>query len=451
LRFEELPKIPPNWFDFLNSKLTFLPAFYELPVPSERIDVIGRRMAKNEVFHKLIDELASEFAQAPDNLQRLSQPGAVAVTTCLRGSLFGGPLSQTLKCFTTIRACEELAIYGVKAVPVGWFVETSPAGFPVDSIQLLDQESEIHLLQIRKSEEAGAASGAPFSWNRMEELLLQIEALGRGTFDRRVLDEIRSAFVQGATLSSASANLLTGLMKEWGMIFLDAGKPWVQSVLTSMGDAIQGGAVEAISPLSAQNLVMPAIACVADPFEVQAYGHMLRQFDEHDLPKPMIWPQCSATITDSRSRRILSRLNLDLDQLYSGEESIVTEIRNAMPRAPLEKLEGLKSEARMRMDTASALCLPESEFAKTADACTNKIVYQLQKLLDRCRETQKNRERVIRRQIHKVCNFLAPNGSLQEMELGGIQIPLRYSRGGLRSLHQKLDIRNLEHQIISLD
>jgi uncharacterized protein YllA (UPF0747 family) len=436
VKFEQLPEMPQKWLDFLNLKLPFSPAIYEMSGLPERANALHQRMAKNETFRALRDVIVSDLDPPPDTIQRLLQPGSVVVTTHLQASLLGGPISQILKCLTASRVCEELKKYGIAAVPVAWLDEASPP-FPIGSIQLLDKESELHCLQLPH--------------HQIETLLLQIEALGQGVFDLEALDRIRSAFVSAPTLSSAAAKILAALMKELGIIVLDAAAPSVQSILNQARATIRQQTETVDSPLALQSLVLPLLACVVDPYEIQMYERILPFFNECGLPRPMAWPQCSATILDARSRKVLERLNLSVDQLYSGEEELAGEIRNAMPRSASEKLENLKSEVARRMDEARSLDLPESEFAKTTDACREKIVYQLQKLLDHCADAQKRQELAANRKIHKLCNFLAPNRHLQERELGGIQIPLRYSVSGLRLLYEKLDIMKLEHQLISMD
>jgi uncharacterized protein YllA (UPF0747 family) len=451
LRFEELPEIPREWLDFLNSKQPFFPAANEMLVLSERLRAIHHRMAKDETLRTLANVIVSDFERAPDRIQRLLQSSSVAVSAHLQAGLFGGPISQILKCLTAIRICEELSKFKIDAVPVGWLDEAVPSTFPIGSVYLIDKDSEIHCLQIGGSETTGFAPGDPLSRKQVEALLSQIADIDQGAFDMEALDMIREAFVPETTLSSASANLLTALMKEWGMIVLNAATPAVQSILTRARATIRGQTANYDSPLAVQSLMMPVIACVIDPSEIQACEQMLPFFDEYGLPKPIVWPQCSATILDARSRRILERFKLNLNQLYSGEKEIAGKIRNGMPRSAFEKLISLKSEAAMRMGKMQSLGFPGSEFAKTAGACTEKIVYQLQKLLDNCMDARKRQEQVMIRQIHKLCNSLAPNGRMQERELGGIQIPLRYSCAGLRSLYEKLDIMKFEHQLISMD
>jgi uncharacterized protein YllA (UPF0747 family) len=446
-----LPGIPQKWLDFLNSKQPFLPAIHEMSMLSERIKATHYRMAKNEAFRTLADAITSDFERAPDGIRNLLQSSSVAVIAHLHAGLFGGPISQILKCLTAIRICEELTKYKIDAVPVGWLDEAVSPAFPAASVRLLDRDSEIHRLQIEKPETNDFVPGDPLPRKQLEALLLQIDHIDQGAFDIDALNTIRSAFVPEASLSAACASLLTALMKEWGIIVLDAAAPAIQSTLARACATVCGQDTNFDASLAAQSLAMPVIARVVGPFEIQEYERMQAFLNEFGLPSPLAWPQCSATILDAKSRRIMERFGLSLDRLFTGEKEIAGGIRDALPRSAGEKLEILKSETAMRLGGMRAAGPPGGEFAKTADTCTEKIIYQLQKLIDHCADARKRKEQVTNRQIHKLCNSLAPNGRMQEMEIGGIQIPLRYSHRGLRSLYEKLDIMKFEHQLISMD
>ena len=173
--------------------------------------------------------------------------------------------------------------------------------------------------------------------------------------------------------------------------------------------------------------------------------------DEAGLPSPVVWPQPSVTITDTRRRRILARYNLSLRQLYSGEEEVAGEIGNTIPNSAAEILNDLKSKVDECILELETLAPSRKRFTKKSALCREKILYQLEKIGRHHADARAKREQTVNRQIHKACNLLAPKRRLQERELAGIQIPLRYSRAGLRSLYEKLDISSNTHQLISMD
>jgi hypothetical protein len=187
--------------------------------------------------------------------------------------------------------------------------------------------------------------------------------------------------------------------------------------------------------------VLPVLACVIGPFDSVP----------HAMPQPLIWPQVSATIGDTRIRRTFDKYQLDLSQLYRGENDLLDHFKRGLPRAGLEKLENLQLEVDARIADLQSLVSGGTEFSQAAGSCREKVLYQINKLRHLFDVALKSKEETAKRRIQKACNLMAPNRKLQERELAGIHIPLTYSLAGLRRLYEKLDIMNFEHQLIWMD
>jgi uncharacterized protein YllA (UPF0747 family) len=263
-------------------------------------------------------------------------------------------------------------------------------------------------------------------------------------------------------------------MKEWGMIVFDPGatesRPIVseavallqtriseiQSLMRSRAATLAGlgyGPFPGIGiPASlVQSSLFPVLAHVVDPFEICSLANALPVFEEIGLAQPMVWPEASATAGDARSRRTLSRYNLNLVQLYSGEDEVLHDLREALPRAASGKLRCIRSEVETRMSELKSFVPEEGEIWDTADFYREKILYQIDRLERLFEAAANSKEHTANRHIRQACNFLAPNRRLQERELAAIQIPLRYAIEGIRRLYERLDILNFEHQLIWMD
>jgi uncharacterized protein YllA (UPF0747 family) len=200
-----------------------------------------------------------------------------------------------------------------------------------------------------------------------------------------------------------------------------------------------------------QSLVLPVVAFIADPQEIYEFTKAAPAYEALHMAQPLIWPRCGATIINSRSIRTLEHYQVKFSQLFDGEAKVMEYVKKSIANEAPAVLQRLRSEADACLPETG---LPESQdkrFAKIRDRCREKILYQLEKLHRHAAGALRIKEQTAMRKVHRACNFLAPNGHLQEAELGGIQIPLRYAHAGLRALYEKLDIRNLEHQIIELE
>ena len=368
-----------------------------------------------------------------------------------------------LKCLTTIRLCEELAKDGINAIPICWVNADSPPAFSNGSVSLMDADGEIHSMEISHSETIPV---------HFSDLISQVRKFGGGDFDNGVLGILESAFLPGHSFSSASARLISAMMEPWGMIVCDPGAPEFRPIVSETVAQLQtrnlqflmrdtaatlaglgyGPFPETGIPASLiQSSLFPAVARVVDPLEICSLANVLPVFEEIGLVQPVIWPEGSATVGDARSRRTLSRYNLNLVQLYSGEEEVLRGLRESSPRAAAGKLRSIKSEVETRILQLKSLMPEESDFSERADSCKEKILYQIGRLEHLVDASLNAKERTASLHIHQVCNLLAPNGRLQERELAAIQIPLRYTIEGLRRLYEKLDILNFEHQLIWMD
>ena len=437
MKIEGLPGIPRVWLDFLESKLPALPLPSSIEAMAANSGEIRTRAAVNE---ELIRYLSAQgkTPRLVENIQRLKQPDSVLVVAAVTAALFGGPAAQILKCLTAIRACEELTKVSVNAVPVCWIGTVSP-GFDQWSATLIDAESELHLLNVSPGELVPGS---------IANVISRVSDFGRGSFDPETLQSLGAAFIPGNSFSSATARLFSSLMKDLGIIALDADAPEVRRVVSGM---IPPAKIVGPSPHLLISSVLPVLAFVVDPLEVQSLAQALTAFDEAGLPRPSAWPRASATLGDVKSRRALGRYRLDLTQLFPGEEEVVRGIRDALPRSGLAKLDGIKPDVEKRVAELKSFWGGERRSSGRADSCKGKILYQLDKLRNHFEAALEVKEQTAGRRIHRLCNLLAPNGRLQEWELAGIQVPLSYSRTGLRSLYDKLDIRAFEHQLIWMD
>jgi uncharacterized protein YllA (UPF0747 family) len=467
LKFEKLPGIPKIWLDFVRSGLPLLTA-----PPNIEMLVGGRSAVRNRTIGN--DALAGILAiqkqvsrKASENLELLSRPESVAVITNIHAGLLGGPAIQVLKCLTAIKICDELKNHAISAIPICWICRDNVPEFPGRSITLLDGDSNLHSFEISRQD--------PVPLDEVSDVIARIRALGCERCDPETLGIIENAFLPDSSFSSASARLFSALMREWGMIVFDPAAPEAASLVNEALAPFKTKASEIEFLLSreesrladegypvpsrdvtipgclVQSALFPVLALVVDLSEIFWLAKALPVFDAMGLAQPLVWPGASATIGDAKSRRVLSRYNIALEHLYSGEEAVLKGIRDAIPGTAPAKLYSLKSEVEARTAELKSVMAARSDILEAADFCRERVTYQIRKLVNRLGDTLDSKEQTAKRRIHRACNLLAPNRKLQETELAAIQIPLRYSSEGLRRLWEKLDIRNFEHQLIWMD
>lgn len=414
---DRLPGMPQKWIDFLRSRFSPDPAGFFFTA----IRDAGPAPGSEELRSYLVDRYGKRgvpSAKTRENIERFGRPGTVVVAADIRPALFGGPVFQFLKCLTAAKVCEELAARSVTAVPVGWMLPESPE-FPAWSAALVDGEGELRRLEVSRGEK--------FDRDKTAELISEVERIGEGKFDQDAIALLKKEFC-GASLAEASGRLLEALLSEWGLIVLNPSDPEFQR-------AIRAASVSG----SVRDVLLPVLVSIVDVYDFAAASG------------PLLWPQAGATIIDSRSRQTLEKYNLNLVQLYAGEDEAIGIVRDSLPRGISERLALLKAQAEKTIDELKARMAGETKVLKAADSCGEKITYQLSQMEKRVEASVAARMETAARRIRKACNFLAPNRNLQERELAGIQLPLKYSSAVYRLVYDELDVFGLEHKLIYLD
>jgi uncharacterized protein YllA (UPF0747 family) len=478
VKFKELPDIPRIWVDFiagLDKISNFLDGPPDMQTLQTLVDRPGDQLRRDKFFLRSLESIHATHASCSrENIQRLLQPESVVVITTINADLFGGAALQFLKCLTTVKICAELAKRAVMAVPVCWVGGTRTPGVSYGSVNLLDPQAELHRLHVRRSDLSEFSPLDPLPADQISKILARVEEIGGGSFDPEVLESLRACYSAEATLASASAQFISVLFGEMGMVVVNPESPNLKPIVSQTLESLGGGAAIIEDLLQArekeladagyrgqapectfsyhlvQSHILPVIACVIDPQELYSFVRTLPAFDAFGVFKPIAWPGSSCTILDARSRRTLEKYNLDLSSFLGGEEGILGKVNDA-PCPVSSKLDTLKVQVEQQMAELSPMALMSEDLARTRDSCMEKVVYQLERLRDRVNAADRNKKEVLRRHILRACHSLAPGGKMQEGGLSGIQFLLRYSRSLLSFLYTNLDIMKFEHQLIPMD
>jgi uncharacterized protein YllA (UPF0747 family) len=457
LSYAELPGIPKIWLDYaagLLSGLASPPAFPDSRSLQGQVEKARSGKYRRENLSRLLAEGSASGAVIMHGIEPSS---AVAVVTEVQASLFGGPLFHLLKCLTAAKICRELARRGIPAVPMCWVGGAYEKDLSSQSIRLLDDEGELHWLRLGHDSTDFSASD-PLPGKQIAELLMRIEGLGKGDFDAETVEILRSAYCSGETLASATARLLSALMKEWGVIALDPNAPRfkpvleeARAVLRDQAGGFKQSAEGCATAFLEQCSVFPVAAIVIGPCELNPFLDSLPLLDQLDLPRAMPWPQPGATILDRKTSRTLEKYHLGFRELFSGEKEVLGKIRRATPRSVSVQLTSLAREIGRSMEEMGSLIPAGDKILKTRNDCRERMVYQIEKLRERFEAACAGREETAERRVHRACNLLAPDGRTQESGLSGIQFLLRHSRSVLQLLYERLDVLKFEHQLISMD
>ncbi len=156
-------------------------------------------------------------------LERLLDPGAVAVVTGQQAGLFGGPAYTLYKALTAVHVARRLEAAGQPAVPVFWVASED---------QDLEEVSHAHVFDTRVRPlrlDAGAGEGrgrpvgtVPIPQPPLAELAGAFEGFLHA---EEVMAMVREAYQPGKTFSESFRSLLGALLRPYGMVFVDPLEP----------------------------------------------------------------------------------------------------------------------------------------------------------------------------------------------------------------------------------
>lgn len=176
----------------------------QIRYPAERRDALVRALSRQNPTEPAIEKLA--------------QPNTVAVVTGQQVGLFSGPAYTIFKALTAVRLARKLTEEGIPAVPVFWLATEDHDLAEVNHTWVFDQNSVP--TQVAADIKA---SGGPVGHSILSDVpLAQLrEGLGDLPFASDVVAMVEQAYRPGQTLGAAFRNLLAGLLRGMGVVFLD--------------------------------------------------------------------------------------------------------------------------------------------------------------------------------------------------------------------------------------
>jgi bacillithiol biosynthesis cysteine-adding enzyme BshC len=163
---------------------------------------------------------------AGNNLDRLAEPGTVAVTTGQQVGLYTGPIFTIYKALSTAKLAQELTARGIPAVPVFWLATEDHDLDEVNHVWVFDAANQPVRLQAQASRSNHEpVGGLRFTDNASEALQRVLATLPFGELVSRQASE---AYQHGATFGSGFRNLLERLLEPYGVLLIDPLAPAIR-------------------------------------------------------------------------------------------------------------------------------------------------------------------------------------------------------------------------------
>jgi bacillithiol biosynthesis cysteine-adding enzyme BshC len=194
-------------------------AFYRHPLR----DLAAYQAAANEI--QFSDERRAALVAAlrkrnpaSASLDRLAQPGTLAVLTGQQVGLFSGPAYTVYKALHAARLAEWLTANGLPAVPVFWLATEDHDFAEVSHAWVFDMEYRPVKLEMRRPASAQPVGGVVLADPPLRDLRAALRSL---PFGDEVADLVEETYRGGSTMGQAFSELLRRVLAGFDMLQVD--------------------------------------------------------------------------------------------------------------------------------------------------------------------------------------------------------------------------------------
>jgi bacillithiol biosynthesis cysteine-adding enzyme BshC len=202
-----------------------------------------------------------------------------------------------------------------------------------------------------------------------------------------------------------------------------------------------------------QDYLFPTLAYVAGPSEVAYFAQFKLLYEYFNIPEPIIYPRCSATIVEDRIQKIINKYGLESNDFFADIDVLKGRITASISDFKVEELFantfGTVSESLTSLKDGLESIDPT--LVPAMENTLLRIQGALNGLKEKTISAQVRQHEISLRQLDRVAISLFPNSNLQEREMNIIYFLNKYGLEFLRWLRSELVLDKFEHQIINFD
>ncbi len=201
-----------------------------------------------------------------------------------------------------------------------------------------------------------------------------------------------------------------------------------------------------------QDFLLPTVAYVAGPSELAYLGQASVLYTAYRRPMPAIFPRAAFTLVEHRVERWLEKYQLQLEDVWEGEDHLRQRIAATAFAAGWEErfsqaegdLAALLERLRKDIQILDPTLLDNLKHVE------EKIVYQVVRLKGKLTRAALNRTEVLARQAQSLRRALMPEKELQERAISGVYFLGRAGYELLDRLFSEISTDSSDHHILNL-
>ena len=202
-----------------------------------------------------------------------------------------------------------------------------------------------------------------------------------------------------------------------------------------------------------QDFVLPTIAYIAGPGELDYHAQLAPFYAELEVPAPVLFPRLSATIVDKSAARAVEKLGMPLARLLADDPA-------ALQRALLAENDEANTakvfaEAKRKIEDIFAelkISLTSVDFTLegAAQSGAGKALQPLEQLREKAQRALKQKHSTALARLEKSLALLKPNGEFSERVLSTGYYLAQFGTERMLAALDELPVDAREHVVIEL-
>jgi bacillithiol biosynthesis cysteine-adding enzyme BshC len=187
-----------------------------------------------------------------------------------------------------------------------------------------------------------------------------------------------------------------------------------------------------------QDFLLPTAAYFGGPAEIAYYAQSQVIYKKLLGRMPVLLPRADFTLLDPKAERILKKYKLDVQDVWSGSQSLRNRMYNsAVPKKLAREFDdSLRHIEKSAAKLHKAIAKIDPTMRDTVTRAEKRIRYQLEKLRHKTGAALDRHEKVIAKHEAFLENLLFPQKALQSRDLCFLPFLARWGSGGLHELEK---------------
>jgi bacillithiol synthase len=202
-----------------------------------------------------------------------------------------------------------------------------------------------------------------------------------------------------------------------------------------------------------QDYLFPTLTYVAGPSEIAYFAQFKLLYEYFNIPEPILYPRCSATIVEDRIQKVINKYGLQSVDFFTDIDALKSRITASISDFKVEELfsNTLGTVSESLTSLKGGLESIDPTLVPAMENTLSRMQGALNGLKEKTLAAQVRQNEISLRQLDKVAVNLFPHSNLQEREMNIIYFLNKYGLELLRWLRSELVLDKFMHQVINLE